>query len=71
MPWWPRSRVPTGVYNVTDDEPLTRGAYLEAFGAAFGIKTPKPTPGRLVKLFGGAGADGLLASQRVEQPQIP
>ena len=38
--------VPTGIYNVTDDEPLTRGDHLAAFGAAFGIKTPKPTPAR-------------------------
>ena len=50
--------VPTGVYNVTDDEPLTRGDYLAAFGAAFGVKPPKPTPARLVKLLGGPGADG-------------
>ena len=57
--------VPTGIYNVTDDEPLTRGDYLAAFGAAFGIKAPKPTPGRLVKLLGGPSAEGLLASQRV------
>ena len=57
--------VPTGVYNVTDDEPLTRGDYLAAFGAAFGMKSPKPTPARLVKLLGGASAEGLLASQRV------
>jgi nucleoside-diphosphate-sugar epimerase len=57
--------VPTGVYNVTDDEPLTRAEYLSAFGAAFGVKPPKPTPARLVKLMGGAGAEGLLASQRV------
>jgi nucleoside-diphosphate-sugar epimerase len=57
--------VPTGLYNVVDDEPLTRGDYLAAFGAAFGVKPPKPTPARLVKLLGGSGADGLVASQRV------
>jgi nucleoside-diphosphate-sugar epimerase len=57
--------VPTGVYNVTDDEPLTRRDHLAAFGAAFGVKAPKPTPARLVKLLGGPSAEGLLASQRV------
>ena len=57
--------VPSGIYNVADDEPLTRGAYLAAFATAFDVKPPKPTPARLMKLFGGAGAEGLLASQRV------
>jgi len=57
--------VPSGLYNVVDDEPLTRGDYLAAFGAAFGVKAPKPTPARLVRLLGGASADGLVASQRV------
>jgi len=51
--------VPSGLYNVVDDEPLTRGDYLAAFGAAFGVKAPKPTPARLVRLLGGASADGL------------
>ena len=50
---------------MTDDEPLTRGDYLAAFGAAFGVKPPKPTPARLVKLLGGPSAEGLVASQRV------
>ena len=57
--------VSSGVYNVVDDEPLPRGEYLRAFGDAFGIKAPKPTPAALVKLAGGSAADGLVASQRV------
>lgn len=59
----------TGVYNVADDSPMTRGDYLDAFAAAFGIKAPKPIPGTLVKL-GGAGADGLVASQRVSNEKF-
>ncbi len=57
--------VPTGVYNLCDNVPMTRGDYLAAFAGAFGIKTPKPTPGRLMTLGGGRGAEGLIASQRV------
>ncbi|MGZ6997780.1 MAG: NAD-dependent epimerase/dehydratase family protein [Acidimicrobiia bacterium] len=57
--------VPTGVYNVVDDEPLTRGEYLRAFGEALGVKSPKPTPARLLTMLGGSGAAGLVASQRV------
>ncbi len=56
---------PAGVYNVADDEPLRRGEYLAAFAQAFGIKPPKPTPSRLVRLAGGSVADALTASQRV------
>lgn len=56
---------PTGIYNVADDEPLTRGDYLAAFAQAFGIKAPKPTPTRLVRLAGGSAAAALTASQRV------
>lgn len=62
--------VETGVYNVTDDVPLRRGEYLEAFARAFGIKPPKPTPGRLVKLGAGPGAAGLVASQRVSNAKF-
>ena len=57
--------VNTGFYNVTDDTPVGRGAYLKAFADAFGIKPPKPTPTRLTKIAGGPAATALLASQRV------
>ena len=57
--------VETGIYNVTDDAPVPRGEYLAAFADAFGIKAPKPTPTRLMKLAGGPAAAALTASQRV------
>jgi nucleoside-diphosphate-sugar epimerase len=55
----------SGIYNVTDDTPVTRGDYLAAFASAFGVKTPKPTPAKIVKLAGGSAAAALIASQRV------
>ena len=57
--------VETGIYNVVDDTPLRRGDYLDAFATAFEVATPKPTPGRLMKLGAGPGAAGMIASQRV------
>ena len=63
--WSRRSARESGIYNVTDDTPVTRGDYLAAFASAFGIKAPKPTPARLVKLAGGSAAAALIASQRV------
>jgi nucleoside-diphosphate-sugar epimerase len=55
----------TGIYNVTDDTPVRRGEYLKAFADAFGMKPPKPTPTRLMKIAGGPAAAALIASQRV------
>ena len=60
----------SGISNVTDDTPVTRGDYLAAFASAFGIKTPKPTPARLVKLAGGSAAAALVASQRVSNAKF-
>ncbi|HZJ26891.1 MAG TPA: NAD(P)-dependent oxidoreductase [Acidimicrobiia bacterium] len=57
--------VPTGVYNVVDAEPLSRGEHVEAFRAAFGLRRAKPTPGWPIRLVGGPSANALLASQRV------
>ena len=57
--------VETGVYNIVDDTPLRRGDYLDAFATSFEVATPKPTPGRLMKLGAGSGAAGMIASQRV------
>ncbi len=55
----------TGVYNVVDDEPLTRRDYLASFAAAFRVKPPKPTPGALMRLLGGKAGAALTSSQRV------
>jgi nucleoside-diphosphate-sugar epimerase len=56
---------PGGVYNVVDDDPLTRRQYLDAFAHAFGLKRLRPTPALLVRVFAGSAASALLASQRV------
>jgi len=61
---------PGGIHNVVDDEPLTRGEYLRVFADAFGIKAPRPTPTRLVKLLAGAAATSLTASQRVSNREF-
>jgi nucleoside-diphosphate-sugar epimerase len=57
--------VPTGIYNVVDDEPLTRQAYLDAFTAAFGTPRVRPIGPRLFTLAARGNAAGLIASQRV------
>ena len=61
----------TGIYNVTDRDPMRRGEYLAAFGEAFGIKTPKLTPAGVMRLGGGAAvAEALSASQRVSNEKF-
>lgn len=56
---------PAGLYNVVDDEPLTRRAYLDAFSQAFGLPHLRRTPAVLIRLGAGAAASALVASQRV------
>jgi nucleoside-diphosphate-sugar epimerase len=53
-----------GVYNVVDDDPVTRREYLDAFSAAFGLPRLRPTPAAIVRLVAGSGASALVASQR-------
>jgi nucleoside-diphosphate-sugar epimerase len=55
---------PSGVYNVCDDEPVTKKDYAIAAGAAVGRKPWILMPGRAVAL-GGKKADILRRSQRV------
>ena len=63
--------VETGIYNVTDRDPMRRGEYLAAFANAFGVKVPKPTPAGLIRLGAGAAtAHGLSASQRVSNARF-
>jgi nucleoside-diphosphate-sugar epimerase len=61
---------PTGVYNVSDDEPLTRRDALDAFSAAFGLKKLGPNPAWMMKLLAGKAAQSLIASQRVSNAKF-
>jgi nucleoside-diphosphate-sugar epimerase len=56
---------PGGVYNVVDDEPITRREYVDAFSAAFDLPHLRLTPTGVVRAVGGKGASALTASQRV------
>ena len=56
---------PAGRYNVVDDEPLTRRAYLDAFAHAFGLPHLRRTPAILIRLGAGSAASAFLASHRV------
>ncbi len=47
--------LPAGVYNVVDDEPLTRRAYAAAVAEAFGLRAPRPVPRWVTPLFGSLG----------------
>jgi nucleoside-diphosphate-sugar epimerase len=55
---------PAGVYNVTDDDPMTRRAFAEAVARALGTKPPRTLPQVLGKL-GGEKGRFYMRSQRV------
>jgi NAD dependent epimerase/dehydratase family enzyme len=56
---------PGGIYNVVDDEPLTRREYVDAFAAAFGLEHLRLTPPGALRAVAGSAAKALTASQRV------
>ena len=56
---------PTGIYNVGDDEPLTRRAVLDSFSAEFGTARLHTNPTWLIRLLAGDAAAALTSSQRV------
>jgi nucleoside-diphosphate-sugar epimerase len=56
--------VPTGAYNVSDDDPLTRREYLDAFSIAFGMRKLRMTPGWVMRAVAGGASRVLTASQR-------
>jgi len=57
-------RAPSGIYNVADDEPVTRKEYAEILAKAIGTKPPIIPPRRMARLAGGRAA-ALARSQRV------
>ena len=61
---------PAGIYNVVDDEPLTRRQAADAFAAAFGFGHLFVVPAWLFDLLGGTRASYLLRSQRVSNAKL-
>jgi nucleoside-diphosphate-sugar epimerase len=47
--------LPSGIYNVCDDEPLTRRAYVDALADAFGLPRPRLFPAWTTRLMGSFG----------------
>jgi len=60
---------PAGVYNVSDDTPITRGELAGAVAKAIGAKAPRAMPGILVAL-GGKSMELLTRSQRMSNAKL-
>jgi nucleoside-diphosphate-sugar epimerase len=61
--------VPSGTYNVTDDEPVPRGDWVDLLADAIGVAHPKPLP-RLVTRLGGSTMELLGRSQRISNAKL-
>jgi nucleoside-diphosphate-sugar epimerase len=61
---------PSGIYNVCDDEPLTRRNALDAFSTAFGLGRLRTNPAWAIRLLAGQAAGSLVASQRVSNQKL-
>ncbi|MEO7085198.1 MAG: NAD(P)-dependent oxidoreductase [Gemmatimonadaceae bacterium] len=61
--------LPSGTYNVVDDEPVTRRAWGESLAAALGVKPPAPFP-RLIAKLGGSTVELLSRSQRISNHKL-
>jgi nucleoside-diphosphate-sugar epimerase len=61
--------VPAGVYNVVDDEPLTRRELGGAIARALRVKAPRMLPAWLAKL-GGPAAETIARSLRISNRKL-
>ena len=61
--------VPAGIYNVSDDEPLTRQEWVESLARTLGVRTPRMIPGWMTAL-GGSKSDLLGRSQRLSTKKL-
>lgn len=57
--------VPSGIYDVGDDEPLTRGELFDVMAHAVGRKHLLALPGPLLRLFSGVAYDQISRSLRI------
>jgi nucleoside-diphosphate-sugar epimerase len=56
---------PGGLYNVVDDDPVTKREYVDAFAAAFDLPRLKLLPTRTMRTVAGSSGRMFTASQRV------
>ena len=61
--------LPRGVYNVGDDEPVTRRDFVNSLAAAVGAPSPKFAPAWTARLLGSKG-ETLGRSQRISNRKL-
>lgn len=61
--------VPAGIYNVVDDEPLTRAELADALAKMLGVKAPRLLPAWVAKLGGSLG-ETLARSERISNRKL-
>ena len=61
--------LPSGAYNVTDDEPLRRREVASVLAAAIGVTPPRPLPAWMAKLAGSLG-ELMSRSQRMSNRKL-
>jgi nucleoside-diphosphate-sugar epimerase len=60
---------PAGVYNVSDDAPISRRDFVDVLANAAGAKAPRPMP-RLLAALGGKTMELLSRSQRISNARL-
>ena len=58
-------KVPTGTYNVSEDDPVTSREDLEALARALGVKPPRRVPAPVARIAAGRATGLLTTSHRV------
>lgn len=61
--------IPSGIYNVVDDEPLTRRAWVDAIATAIGARPPKFAPAWTARLMGAVG-ELMSRSERISNRKL-
>jgi nucleoside-diphosphate-sugar epimerase len=61
--------LPSGAYNVVDDEPVTRGVLGRTLATLLGVKPPRPLPKWVSRLLGSLG-ELLSRSQRISNRKL-
>lgn len=61
--------IPSGTYNVVDDEPLTRRAWVDAVATAVGARSPRFAPPWTARLMGAVG-ELMSRSERISNRKL-